>query len=143
MILPMIGHSLLLPTNSVAEMSAVTPLRTLENVPEWMLGYYSWRGIEVPVVSIESINGEAKHPLNPQGRIAVLNNTGVDPKLPFVAIHTQGIPRMTRVAENDISEHAKQRRAFDLMAVKVGLEEFFLPNITAIEAAYLRLDLPA
>lgn len=137
MLLPMLDHNLLVPTTSIAEMSSIQPLASVDDAPEWLMGMYSWRGISVPVISIESING-GKSILNPQGRIAVLNNTGVNQSLPFLAIHTQGIPRMARVADEDITEDENiDRRPFDTMAVKVGLEEFYIPDITAIEVAYL------
>lgn len=139
MLLPMLDHNLLVPTTSIAEMSSVQPLESVDDSPEWLMGMYNWRGLSVPVISIESING-GQSALNPQGRIAVLNNTGVNPSLQFIAIHTQGIPRMARVAEDDIAEDENlDRRPFDAMAVKVGLEEFFIPDITAIEVAYLNL----
>ena len=138
MLLPMVGHHLLVPTTSVAEMSAVRLLEEVAEAPDWLLGLYDWRGTKVPVVSEEALNGEGAIELNMQGRIAVLNNTGINPDLPFIAIHTQGIPRMARVADEDISENASAgRRPFDIMSVKVGLEEFYIPDISAIEASYL------
>lgn len=137
MLLPMLDHNLLVPTTSIAEMSSVQPLESVDNAPNWLMGMYAWRGLSVPVISIESING-GKSALNPNGRIAVLNNTGVNQSLPFLAIHTQGIPRMARIADEDIAEDENiDRRPFDTMAVKVGLEEFYIPDITAIEVAYL------
>lgn len=137
MLLPVVGYTLLLPNTSVAEMSVVQPLQPVDNAPEWLLGMYAWRGICVPVISIEAINGGTKPPLNPKGRIAVLNNTGVSDQVKFIAIHTQGIPRMSRVAESDIEEQPEiERRPYDLMAVKVGVEEFYIPDISAIEKTY-------
>lgn len=140
MLLPMTGHTLLMPTTSVAEMSSVGPLEAIENAPPWLLGLYLWRGVKVPVVSEEGLNGEPVPRVNKHGRIAVLNNTGVDQRVPFIAIHTQSIPRMARVADDDITENEmSERRPFDIMAVKVGMEEFFLPDITAIEMAYAKI----
>ncbi|MFL0800213.1 MAG: chemotaxis protein CheW [Agarilytica sp.] len=139
MLLPMVDHNLLVPTTSIAEMSSVKPLDAIDNAPEWLMGMYNWRGLQVPVVSFEAING-GQTLLNPDGRIAVLNNTGVNQSLQFIAIHTQGIPRMARIADEDISEdEGTERRPFDLMAVKVGMEEFCIPDISAMEVAYTNL----
>ncbi len=138
MLLPMEGYNLLVPTVSVAEMSSVKPLAEKADSPEWILGYYEWRNTAVPVVSLEGLNGKAVEALNPSGRIAVLNSTGLDDELPFIAIHTQGIPRMARVGDKDITENADaEKREFDLMAVKVGLEELVIPDIDGIQKAYL------
>lgn len=140
LLLPLVDMRLLVPTVTVAEMSPMRPLETVENLPEWIMGFYDWRQIRIPVIGYESINGGPRYPLNPQGRIAVLNNTGVNPKLPFIAIPTQGIPRMARVNEADISENTSDsKRPFDLMQVKVGLEELSIPDISAIENTYLNV----
>ncbi len=140
MLLPMLGHTLIVPTTSIAEMSAVGPLESRDNAPDWLMGMYSWRGISVPVISIERINGGELPKLNTGGRIAVLNNTGVDKRVYFTAIHTQGIPRMARVTESDIEENTDtEKRPFDIMAVKVGMEEFYMPDIPALEREYGKL----
>lgn len=140
MLLPMVGHTLIIPTTSVAEMSSVGPLEARENAPDWLMGMYSWRGISVPVISIERLNGGDLPKLNTGGRIAVLNNTGVDKRVHFTAIHTQGIPRMARVTENDIEEDdSVEKRPYDIMAVKVGMEEFYMPDIPALEREYAKL----
>ncbi len=140
MLLPMVGHNLLVPTTSIAEMSAVQPFEVVPDMPAWLMGLYPWRGMKIPVISEEALNGEGAPQFNAQGRVAVLNNTGVNAELPFVAIHTQGIPRMSRVGSEDIVEHeGAARRPFDIMSVKVGMEEFYIPDITAIEMAYLNL----
>lgn len=142
MLLPMLDHILLVPNTAVAEMSPMKPLMNLPDTPEWLMGLYEWRNIHVPVVSIESINRGGRPPMNPQGRIAVLNSTGVTDKIPFLGIHTQGIPRMSRVGEDDITENEDAiSRDFDLQAVKVGMEEFYVPDIVKLQAIVADLNL--
>jgi len=144
LLVPLLNTRLLLPASAVAEMAAMKPLIPVDRMPSWMLGFYDWREVRVPVISYEVINGVSGAPLHPQGRMAVINNTGVDPRLPFIAIPTQGIPRMSRVSIHDISENPNVvRRSFDKMRVRIGMEEFVIPDIAAIEQAYLntgRLD---
>ena len=143
MLLPMEGYFILVPTVSVAEMAPVLPLKTVENTPDWLMGHYEWRNTLVPVIAFDTLNGEELKPINPNGRIAVLNNTGVNPSVPFIALHTQGIPRMSRVGQDDIEQDdAVTVRPFDLMAVKVGLEDFIIPNVSAMEEVYSELNLP-
>lgn len=138
MLLPMAGHTILVPTTSVAEMASVQPFEEVEDTPDWFMGYYHWRGIKVPVVSLEALNNEGPAVFNMHGRVAVLNNVGENHELPFIAIHTQGIPRMARVGHDDIAENdGTGARQFDLMAVKVGMEELFIPDVAAIERAFV------
>ncbi len=142
MLLPMVEHTLLIPTTTVAEMSPMKVMINLPSTPEWVIGLYEWRNLQIPVISIESINHGGRPPVNPQGRVAVLNNTGATDQISFIGIHTQGIPRMTRVSESDIAENADiPARAYDLHAVKVGMEEFYLPDVTKIQLAVADLGL--
>ena len=144
MLLPMVNHSLILPTTTIAEMSPMLPLEDLPDLPDWVVGLYNWRNMKIPVISIESINSGGKPPINPQGRIAVLNSTGTLDGLPFIGIHTQGIPRMTRVSENDIQDNPNlPKREYDALSVKVGMEEFYLPDVAKLEMATIHLDVLA
>ncbi|WNO09362.1 chemotaxis protein CheW [Teredinibacter sp. KSP-S5-2] len=140
LILPLVDCNLLLPTVTVAEMVSHKPLEKRPDAPDWFLGYFDWRNTKVPVLSYEVLNGSASTPMNPKGRIAVLNNTGINEKLPFVAIPTQGIPRLSRVGKEDIIENDEiRKRPVDLMQVKVGVEELVIPDIAALENAYLHI----
>ena len=142
MLLPMVGYSIILPTVTVAEMSSVKPLLPVKETPDWLLGMYEWRNTKVPVIAIDVLNGEKKEDINPNGRIAVLNGTGVTEKLPFIALHTQGIPRMARVGDKDIVEDPDgKKKPFNLMHVKVGLDSYVLPDVAALENAFIRLNL--
>jgi chemosensory pili system protein ChpC len=123
-------------------MAPMQPAESIPESPDWLIGLYHWRNQAVPLLSYEVLNGRAYFPLNPQGRVAVLNNTGVDARLPFIAIPTQGIPRMAKVGKDDITENTDiPKRPFDLMAVRVGMEELFIPDIAALENAFLKLGL--
>lgn len=138
MVLPMLGHNLLIPNSAIAEMSSVQILESVENSPDWLLGLYSWRGMYIPVISIESINQKPSPPLNPLGRIAVINATDIDENVPFIAIHTQGIPRLITVEDEDIVENKESNpRPYDVMAVRVGAQEFYIPDLAALESAYV------
>jgi len=138
-LLPLLGITALVPTVSVAEMAPLTQLAPIEDSPDWLVGMYEWRNINVPVLSYEVLNGVAELAVNTQGRIAVFNNTGVDERVPFVAIYTQGIPRMTRVGEKDIQEDPNGTKGeFDLMCITVGVEEFNIPDIPGMEMLYAK-----
>lgn len=140
MLLSLVGQTLLVPNVSVAEMAPVRPLVSSPDTPDWMLGFYEWRELQVPVVSYELLSGMGTSGLNPNGRLAVLNNTGVSELLPFIAIPTQSIPRIVRVSQDDIVEDEKaKRKPFDLMTVIVGVETLVIPDISAMESAYLNI----
>ena len=139
LIVPLIDGSLLLPTMTVAEMAPMIEIDAVDGAPTWLIGMYAWRDTQVPVLSYEVLNGADSVRLHKNGRIAVLNNTGANEDLPFLAIPTQGIPRMARVSEDDIdANHDEQNKPCDLLQVKVGLESFAIPDISALENVYLQ-----
>jgi chemosensory pili system protein ChpC len=139
LLLPLHGRLLLVPTVTVAEMVPMAPYQDAEeDSPDWLLGYFQWRGQDVPLLSFERLAGEAETSVVAKGRVAVLNNTGVSDGLPFIAVPTTGIPRMSRVSPEDIKEDPDApKKPFELMRVKIGLEEFTIPDVTALENVYL------
>jgi len=136
LLIPVANRLLLVPTVTVAEMTPYQePLHNPE-APDWYLGDVPWREQQVPLISFEGINGEAKPKYGAGCRIAILNNTGVDEKLPFLAIATQGIPRLSRVKADEIQElEGKKLKRFELMAVSHAGESVIIPDISALEQA--------
>lgn len=140
LLLPLHGRQLLAPTVTVAEVVPMIPYQEAAGGPAWFLGYFPWRGLEVPLLSFEILSGEAEAPIVPQGRVAVLNNTGVSEQLPFIAIPMLGIPRLSRITAEDIAENTSAlKRSCELMQVKVGMEELVIPDVSALERAYVEL----
>lgn len=139
LLIPLASRQLLVPTVSIAE---IVPFRKPEQDPEtpdWYLGDIIWREERTPLVSYEAMCGEAMPPYNAQCRIAVLNNTGVDESLPFLAIATQGIPRLSRVKADEIHplESVERKKHFDLMHASLGGESVVIPDVTALQQAFL------
>jgi chemosensory pili system protein ChpC len=138
LLIPLHGHSILLPNVTVAEIIPSAPVQAIAQAPLWYLGNFQWRELTVPLLSLEALNGEASPSIHSQARFAVLNTTGVHTDLPFIAILTQGLPRLARVSEDEISvrEDAENRR-YDLMHVSWAGEYTLIPDITAIEHTFL------
>jgi len=68
----------------------------------------------------------------------VLNTTGLNKDFPFMAILTQGLPRLARVSEDEISPREdSENRRYDLMHVSWAGEYTLIPNIEAIEQTFL------
>ena len=140
--LPLLDKNLLVPTVTVAEMAPIQPFDILANTPDWFLGYYPWRDLRVPIVAYETLNHVSAPKLGARSRVAILHNAGVSDKLLFIGILTQDIPRMVKVEEpNIIQDTEAESSAYDLMAVNVEAETFYMPNLAAIEEAILSLNL--
>lgn len=139
--LPIIGGSLVLPNVSVAEIVDYQTPDAISDAPEWFLGNIKWRGVTLPVISYERLNDTPLPDDLSNTRIAVINTIGQDHEaLPFFAIVTQGIPRQTKIDQDNIKEveEGAPLGAADLMKVVIMGDEAIIPNVEYIEKMILQ-----
>jgi len=141
LIIPIAHRQLLLPTVSVAEMLPfVKPQLRQTDLAPWYLGNVTWRGVAVPMISYELINGEQTLPIKVTSQMAILNSTGVSTVLPFICFPTQGIPRLSRVSSEMIKEDkARPLQAFDQMNVVVSEDVVAIPDVSRLEQEIVNL----
>jgi chemosensory pili system protein ChpC len=138
LLIPLQGQTILLPNVTVAEIIPAASVQAIENSPNWYLGNFQWRELTVPLLSLEALNGDTVSSMNSRARFAVLNTTGLHSDLPFIAIITQGLPRLARVSEDEIRvREDSENRRYDLMHVSWAGEYTLIPDITAIEQTFL------
>lgn len=144
LLIPLQGRMLLVPNVTVAEIVPVSQVIPIQGAPGWYLGNCSWREQTIPLLSFEVMNGEEKPGVVSRSRFAVFNTTGLHESLPFIAILTQGLPRLARVTEEEITEREDaDNKPFELMHVSWAGEEAVIPHVEAMERAfldYLHLD---
>ncbi|WP_266169710.1 chemotaxis protein CheW [Dyella subtropica] len=105
-LVPVGNLRLLLPNATVAEVITQPTPEPVENAPAWLLGRIAWRGWRVPLVSFTKLAGAEEGDAALSVRVAVLKALTGHPKLPFVAVVTQGFPRLTTLnAELIIPTH--------------------------------------
>jgi chemosensory pili system protein ChpC len=142
LLVPVSGRNLLLPTVTVAEMAPYALPSRGGRGPEWYLGEIHWRNTLVPLLCYEVINGGGYPGVASRSRLAVCNTTGVSSELPFLAILTQGIPRLAQVENSLIKQEApEENRPFDLMPVSIAAEKATIPDLAAMEQEFINLDL--
>ncbi|MDO6750118.1 hypothetical protein Q4563_22965, partial [Gilvimarinus sp. 1_MG-2023] len=61
-------------------------------------------GIGIPVICYELLNGTPAPRPSPDARFAIINGVGQYSEMPFFGILVQGIPKLTRVLEQDIQQ---------------------------------------
>ena len=97
---------LLLPNATVAEVITLPTPEPVEGAPAWLLGRIAWRGWRIPLLSFTELTGAEEGDSELASRVAVLKALGGHPKLPFIAVVTQGFPRLTTLnAELIIPTH--------------------------------------
>lgn len=138
LLVPLHERLILVPNVTVAEIVPVSQVTSVADSPTWYLGNCTWRELTIPLLSYEAMNGDAKPGYNSRSRFAVFNTTGLNDSLPFIAILTQGIPRLARVNEEEISEREDMdRKPFELMHVSWAGEEAIIPDVAAMERQFL------
>lgn len=138
-VLPVQAGALLVPSVSIAEIAPVAPIFPDNSGPDWFLGHYSWRNRRVPLISFEKLTRDQGGGINPNGRIALFNNTGDNTEVGFIAIPTQGIPREVMVLPEDLEENfnAAGLSAYETLSILLDGEEMTIPDLGALENAYL------
>jgi len=105
LMIPTIDSNILLPNTNVAE---VVPFSNVElfgksnDMPAWFLGHILWRGINIPLLSLDVIKGESNPRANKRSRVAIVHTLNTNRDLPYLALVVQGIPRLSHVTSDNI-----------------------------------------
>lgn len=94
-LVPVGNLRLLLPNATIAEVITQSTPEPVAGAPDWLLGRIAWRGWRVPLVSFTTLSGAEEGDTDLSVRVAVLKALGDNPRLPFIAVLTQGFPRLT------------------------------------------------
>ncbi len=145
--LPVSGSvPLLLPSAVLAEVISYRAPESLYSSTPWLLGWMEWRGISVPLISFEMLCGHADRGAIAGTRIAILNGITGHPKLPFLGLRIQGIPRLTLVREESLVLQENVSDTSLYAAVDLSDQPALIPDLEVLEGLlvpYLRDDVTA
>ncbi len=127
------GH-LILPNTAIAEIVHYSDPTPVDNSPEWLLGTMEWRGIRIPLLSLEHAMGNNRPAPAANNHIAIINCLNSDKRLNFYGIITIGLPRLVNINENKLSPSTNEAsNPLILSNVVVNKSETMIPNLDAIE----------
>lgn len=101
-LIPLTGERVLLPNATVAEVITYSTPEAVPDAPPWVMGRVVWRGWWVPVFSLPMLGGWAARENEAGAKIAVLKALGGNPDMPFMAMVTQGFPRLVTVTADSL-----------------------------------------
>ncbi len=135
MLLPMSSINLVIPNSAVAEIIGFSEPRRLDDSSDWFLGVVLWRGVYVPVISVEQLCAVDTLHVGPRSRIGIIYNPEKDADLPYIGLHMQDIPR-AYLAESDTMESGSDDDLNEYLLSRVDDDELvrFIPNLDAILA---------
>jgi len=140
MLLPLNNLNLLVPNSAVAEIIGYSAPRQLPDSSDWLRGVVLWRGVYIPVVSVERLCGLDTAEVRPRARIAIIYNPDKDEELPYLGIHIQDIPR-AYLAEAETTISGGDEGLSEYLITRVDDEERarVIPNLDRIIAT-LKLE---
>ncbi len=136
-LIPFTGGRLLLPNASVAEVITYTTPEPVPDAPPWLLGRIAWRGWRLPLLAYAVFTGLAAEEGSTHARVAVLKALGGNPRLPYLALLTQGFPRLITLTPEIImpAGSGEEPPAPGVRSeVVVRDEPALIPDLAALEA---------
>ncbi len=104
LLIPVVDMEILLPNTVVAEITVTGETNHINNLPEWIIDYFAWRGIDIPLISFNKL---VEKGVDTGNRVAVLNTLAKDGKNSFVGISISGIPRTINISPDMIEYSSK------------------------------------
>lgn len=131
LLLPLADRTLLLPNVAVAEIIPYRGVQTAPDLPPWLLGQIGWRDLRLPLLSFEAASG-GPAPLGATPRVAVFNALGGRPRVKFLALLLQGIPRALKV-DARLPRADAALAPLELAAVQLEGGVARIPDLQALE----------
>jgi len=131
--LPIEDALLLLPNSAVAEIIGYTQPEAPNEDDHWFAGLISWRGVMVPVVSVEKLCQLNQVEPGARSRIAIIYNPNGGDELPYIGLILRDIPR-AYLAEQDRLVDSIVAVDCPYLASRADamLDELIVPDLDAI-----------
>src|SRR4029453_8657534 len=134
--IPVADTHLLLPNVSVAEIvpgRRLNPEDRRRDAPPWRLGLLGWGGETIPVIRFELLIGGGVATSQTGRCIVVMNRARSRKGRAFYAVAADGLPRLLRLSDEDVSPKPVRLGPAESAAVRVGTEPAVVPNLGFIE----------
>lgn len=138
--IPVSNGRVLLPNATVAEVITYATPERIADAPDWLLGRLAWRGWRLPLFSYSMLTEASQTEGYSNAKVAVLKALGGQARMPFLALLTQGFPRLVTVTQDLLipSGDARERRTGVLAEVLVRDDHAQIPDLEAIETLVAR-----
>ena len=150
LLLPVSEKNIILPSAAIAEILPFQKPSTIQDLPEWLIGILTWRGVHVPLVYLEKMNThlawnkgavkeeEVEHKglyiaiINRINRNKADNQSSNVNQYPFLAVMLNKVPKLYRVARDNIQLVAQKHEGDFrfMMEIKIQNEYAFVPDLT-------------
>lgn len=143
-VIPTGAADLLLPNAAVAEVTGYQDPTLLPSAPDWLLGMVTWRGCNVPLVSLRRADVAPEQGAHGQRAYLIICYTpSGNAALPYVGIRADGPPRLARLtAQTLVPAQIEIGNLFVLHGLIHAERPAFIPDMDAVELAVLEAIQP-
>lgn len=105
-----------------------------DDVPTWYLGQLPWRGIFIPLISLEALNNDSFFRQSRLLKIIVIHGAYNRDKLPYWAYVALETPKMQRIQKDSLQlDEASVLGVVEKMKAELAGELLMIPDIEKIE----------
>jgi chemosensory pili system protein ChpC len=139
MFLPFVDKGLLVPSTGVAEIVGLSPPKEIEGGPHWLAGLMNWRGLNLPLISVERVLGEDAPPPGVRNRVAVMHTLSDQLKPAFYGIVIQRLPTVVLASERNVDGGSGDLGAWMRGALDLEVGRALIANFEHLETELGRL----
>jgi len=153
LLLPLQEKALILPSSAIAEIISFERPKLIPDIPKWLVGISTWRGIQIPLTHLEDMEShlvlsespqheaevqDLKHHVAVINRVNKIQNEAQVPtgdKYPFFSIVLKSVPKLYHLTQESIklvSQFPENENSRYLMEVKVKNDYAFVPNLPSL-----------
>lgn len=139
-LLPLLGRSILVPNRALAELIPWQEANRFNaNKLKWLIGHIHWRGIHLPIVSLELLH-DPEIDFSTEGRRIAVIATRSNEKDFFYGLILKSPPRLINVTADELESAAYDSSAFTFEAKLTGERVFLvdLDNVERLVTTYAR-----
>jgi chemosensory pili system protein ChpC len=135
LIVPLNEQQFIVPQTGLAEVISRETPEAVGGDAQWLKGLITWRGQQIPVISLEELCGREASDKSKDSRFVVLYGVEGIPGLNYYAVEVSGIPHPIKLADaNMLMGGAKDKDcSFVAFNVLAEGEEAILLNTSLIE----------
>lgn len=137
-LVPISETRLLLPNAVIAEVITFVSPDPVATKATWLLGKVDWRNYKLPLISIASFAGFVSRESLLNVKIAILKGLSGQAKVPYMAVLTQGFPKLTVIGPETVQvDTVADKRPGIALSVRLTADDSdaHIPDMDAIEAA--------
>ena len=135
-IIPYGQLNLLLPNSAVAEVTRlVNEVIPHPTAPKWVYGVVEWRGLSLPLVSVEGLLDMSITPIDQIQRLVVLNCIGPNSRTPFIATAATNNPHLLKLQQEMLEDEQLSEHDSRYVHYSYPIEQttVLIPDLLAIE----------